>query len=54
MLTRFTDITVDKLLLKYAGVDSNEMPSGEDVRKLAQELKNENGSLVVDPDFGDL
>ncbi|THW02995.1 hypothetical protein D6D25_08490 [Aureobasidium pullulans] len=48
------DITVDKLLLKYAGVDSNEMPSDEDVRKLAQELKNENGSLVVAPELGDL
>ncbi|THV78065.1 hypothetical protein D6D29_07967 [Aureobasidium pullulans] len=48
------DITVDKLLLKYAGVDSNEMPSDEDVRKLAQELKNEKGSFVVDPELGDL
>ena len=54
MLTRFTDITVDKLLLKYAGVDSNEMPSDEEVRKFAQELKNENGGFVVDPELGDL
>lgn len=45
---------MDKLLLKYAGVDSNEMPSDEDVRKLAQELNNEKSSFVVDPELGDL
>lgn len=54
MLTRFTDVTVDKLLLKYAGANSNEMPSDGEVRKFAQELMNENGSFGVDPELGDL